>query len=79
MRSIGQKVKLFRLWANRTPISQTTAWNIGLLHVVRFTTITGFQKNKNHQNWIDFEGVMALARKHVLGKNMFFVKMAMKS
>ena len=37
------------------------------------------KKNKNHQNWIDFEGVMALARKHVLGKNMFFVKMAMKS
>ena len=79
MRSIGQKVKLFRLWANRTPISQTTAWNIGLLHVVGFTMITGFQKSKNHQNWIDFEGVMALARKHVLGKNMVFVKMAMKS
>ena len=79
MRSIGQKVKLFRLWANRTPISQTTAWNIGVLHVVGFTMITGFQKNKNNQNWIVFEGVMALARKHVLGKNMFFVKMAMKS
>ena len=73
MRSIGQKVKLFRLWANRTPISQTTAWNIGLLHVVGFTMITGFQKkNENHQNWIVFEGVMALAIKHVLGKNMFF-------
>ena len=71
MRSIGQKVKLFRLWANRTPISQTTAWNIGVLHVVGFTMITGFQKNKNHQNWIDFEGVMALARKHVLGKTCF--------
>ena len=78
MRSIGQKVKLFRLWANRTPISQTTAWNIGLLHVVGFKMITGFQK-KNHQNWIVFEGVMALARKRVLGINMFFVKMAMES